>query len=1234
MRQIIPATTQNLPSKSFYQADHVLDDTILKQIEEHGQARVIVELDVAFQPEGYMSKRAVTDQREKIAQTQHDVLKMLDSTQATVKRNFKYIPSLALTVTKEGLDALRQMPQVKSIHEDKLLHLNLKESIPIIGADKTWNSGFTGKGQAVAILDTGIDTSHPFLGGRVIAEACFSSNELYAQTLCPNGEETQIGTGAGTNCDLSIGGCTHGTHVAGIAAGYQSDNFAGVAKDSKVISIQVFSGIYDTSLCYPDTVPCALTSFSDVIAGLEHVLSLHNNPSFSAPIASINMSLGGDGYTIPCDEEYPFFVEIVENLKSVGIATIASSGNDSWINALGAPACISSVISVGATDDYDEVASFSNRAYFLDLLAPGVSIDSSVPGGTYGSKNGTSMAAPHVAGAWAVMRQANPSASVDKILNQFIVTGKPVIEPIGDVTTSRIQLDKAIEKYIPTPTPTSMPNLSIVKKAVQTVVPPGGEVEYKITFENIGSGIAEEVVITDIISSDITNVEYTFDGVNITNKSTSQYVWQVGQMKPLDRGMITIIGIVDSDLSSGNIINTVMIGTTSNDYALDNNTSSAQIRIPSPDLEIIMTAPYLTAPPGSPITYTLEFQNIGLATAENITIYSAISEYITNINYYYDSELDIQNMSIQPYVWQIPSMKPRDKGIIFMTGVIKADTGTLNVESLTSVAKINNSNGEEDSTNNQSSVTIALREVATSGVIFVKSDAGGYGTGFSWKNAYTELYEALFHATRGAEIWVAQGTYMPTNSASRNKSFRLKSGVAVYGGFNGTESNLIGTGNNFDERDWRNNPTILSGDINKENTISDNSYHVVNGSNADSTAILDGFIIHGGNASGETFPSNVGGGMYSDKGNPTLNNITFSNNHARLNGGGMYNRQSNPILNRVILSGNISDNNGGGMCNWQSNPILNQVIISGNKADNYGGAMCNYHGSHPILNHVTISGNLAQRDGGAMYNKGVDWSVGGLTINNSILWDNSPNDIFDDIHSTTTVHYAIVQGDLDGTNNLKTNPRFVEPISPHDAPTINGDFHIKHGSMAINHGNNNLIPVEIDTDMDNDIRILNGTVDMGAYESPYLPPEIGSAMLMPDTNIVLMSDDYENSVMVEFPVGSIDADTNVTYSHQSSQDISGMVSIGRFFELTATQGNTTITHFNKPVTITVSYPTDMPSINKNRFYLYRFSNGAWTKDGITTVKQTDTELVSLSQHFSLFAVLAEMNYVYLPLILK
>ena len=154
--------------------------------------------------------------------------RMMEYEVLSVKK-FKYIPYIAMTVDVKCLDYLEQDPAVKSIEEQILAKPLLEYSNPVIGSSAAWEKGFSGAGQAVAILDTGVDSTHPFLDGRVVSEACYSTaNGPDEKSSCPGGVTGETGPGSSMP---PAGSSSHGTHVAGISAGqsYEGTEFSGVA---------------------------------------------------------------------------------------------------------------------------------------------------------------------------------------------------------------------------------------------------------------------------------------------------------------------------------------------------------------------------------------------------------------------------------------------------------------------------------------------------------------------------------------------------------------------------------------------------------------------------------------------------------------------------------------------------------------------------------------------------------------------------------------------------------------------------------------------------------------------------------------------------------------------------------------------------------------------------------------------------------------------------------------------
>jgi subtilisin family serine protease len=408
---------------------------LLQRATERGTVRVIARLDVPATPKslaGSDDGARITAIRSARTALERD----LGGTAWRTAQEFSSIPYVALEVSPEALTAMTFSGQVLDIEEDRLEKVMLPQSVPLVQGDQAWNAGFDGTDWVVAVLDTGVYSEHPFLNGKVVSQACYSGS-----LDCPNGQKSMVGDGAGEPCTYAPGSCFHGTHVSGIAAGRGSD-FSGVARGAGIIAIQVFSKFTGAN-CDDDVEdPCAKSYTSDTIAAMQRVYELRNTYN----IAAVNMSLGGGSYTsqAACDQADSARKAAIDQLRAAGIATVAASGNEGSSNAMSAPGCISSVISVGATTKSDDIPSFSNSASFLTLLAPGRFILSSVPTDAFREISGTSEATPHVAGAFAILSQALGHGDVNTVETALVQTGLPIEDPRNGIVKPRIRIYDAL----------------------------------------------------------------------------------------------------------------------------------------------------------------------------------------------------------------------------------------------------------------------------------------------------------------------------------------------------------------------------------------------------------------------------------------------------------------------------------------------------------------------------------------------------------------------------------------------------------------------------------------------------------------------------------------------------------------------------------------------------------------------------------------------------------------------
>lgn len=390
-----------------------------------------------------------------------------EKTSAKLMREFKYSPVVSLSASKEDIETLATMDEVVRITENYLYKPFLNNSFVQVGAEYPHSIGKDGNGCTIAVFDSGIEENHTmFSEGKIVASACFNTTipdlSIFGltgsiETSCANGLDDQISFtdgSAGATCDLSlIGSCFHGNHVAGIAAGgFASVNtdpiseIMGIASGANLIGMNVFSTIFSPEICGSPN-PCILSFTEDQLNAFDWVVD--NADTYN--ICASNLSLGGGRSFTNCDDDpaYP----VITLLRDMGVATVIATGNGGFDDSVSFPSCISSAISVGSVGATDMISGFSNHSDDLvDLMAPGELILSAygVLGGStfYAFASGTSMATPHVAGAFAMMKAEFPNLSVDEIESTLKNTGDTVADEVRGQTGQRIQLEAACRNLI------------------------------------------------------------------------------------------------------------------------------------------------------------------------------------------------------------------------------------------------------------------------------------------------------------------------------------------------------------------------------------------------------------------------------------------------------------------------------------------------------------------------------------------------------------------------------------------------------------------------------------------------------------------------------------------------------------------------------------------------------------------------------------------------------------------
>lgn len=329
----------------------------------------------------------------------------------TVERSYENLPMLAGTLHgAAGLDRAlsgRRVLDVVAVQEYEAFDV---ESLALMSQPAAAAAGFRGQGIGVAVLDTGADFTHADLGACTAAGAS-GCRVVYAADFATQDNARDVGG--------------HGTNVSAIVAK--------TAPGANILALDVFgSG--------------GTASSTHIIAAIDWVIS--NKDAYN--IRVINMSLGGAASTTECSTD--IFAPAVAAARSAGVVSVVATGNNAYTNKIASPACVPAAVRVGAVYDSnmggigwssctdtstaaDKVTCFSNSASFIHLLAPGAM--ATAGGYTMG---GTSMAAPHAAGAFAVAAAAYPSDTPEQLLARVQSTGDLVTDTRNGVTTPRVDI--------------------------------------------------------------------------------------------------------------------------------------------------------------------------------------------------------------------------------------------------------------------------------------------------------------------------------------------------------------------------------------------------------------------------------------------------------------------------------------------------------------------------------------------------------------------------------------------------------------------------------------------------------------------------------------------------------------------------------------------------------------------------------------------------------------------------
>ena len=471
--------------------------------------------------------------RQAVYEAQEGVIKGLDPTEVQITNRFTYIFGFSAEVSLKGLEDLIDNLDVLSIEKDRILYPHLAQGIPLMNAS-TPRSSYNGSGLSVAICDTGIDYTHARLGG-----GGFPNSKVIG------------GYDTGQDDFDPMDGHGHGTACAGIAAGdiaVVGDYIGGVAYNARLYALKITS-----------TTSGGGALESDMVEAWEWCIT-HQNDDPSNPIMIISTSFGGGRYYSACDSASPTRTAAAANAVAAGMTLFVSSGNDGYCDSIGAPACISHVISVGAVYDAhfttdsigwcvseyscatkyetggcasgwyspevpeaDAVIVYSNTASFLTLLGPSNWATTTELGGGYWDVaygfGGTSAACPYAAGAAACLQNAARVLSGSyltpgQVKSTLVDTGDSITDGKVSITKPRVNLGAAVALFVVPPSDLSATTASSSRIDLSWTDNSSNETRFKI--ERKTGGTYEEIAT---VGADVTS----YSSTGLTASTTYYY---------------------------------------------------------------------------------------------------------------------------------------------------------------------------------------------------------------------------------------------------------------------------------------------------------------------------------------------------------------------------------------------------------------------------------------------------------------------------------------------------------------------------------------------------------------------------------------------------------------------------------------------------------------------------------------------------------------------------------------